>query len=289
MIRKSKAGGHTVKGAKKNDTLSQIQPNAAGIDIGSEEHFVAVPEGRAESAVRCFSSFTSDLYHLADWLKSCHIKTVAMESTGIYWIPLFEILESQGFDVRLVDPRQLKNVSGRKTDVVDCQWIQQLHSYGLLRSAFRPSFQICELRSYIRGRSILIEDIAAQIQRMQKSLGLMNILLHKVVSDITGKTGLSIIRSIVSGERDPKKLAEMRDPRCRNPRKVIEEALNGHYTEEHLFGLKQALNHFDFLNEQVTECESEIEKMLERFDSQTDVVKQKPLIKKKSVEITALI
>lgn len=270
MIKKKIMGGHTTAGNRKNDTLTQIQPNAAGIDIGSEEHFVAVPAGSCEESVRKFSSFTSDLHCIADWLKACGVTTVAMESTGVYWIPLFEILEKAGFEVYLVDPRQIKNVSGRKTDISDCQWIQQLHSYGLLKKAFRPAAQITELRTYVRARSTLIEDIATQIQRMQKSLSLMNVLLHKVVSDITGKTGMLILRAITSGNTDPAYLANFRDTRCKNSIAIIEEALTGHYTEEHLFGLKQALAHYDFLNAQVQECEKSIERVLARFESKTD-------------------
>jgi hypothetical protein len=287
--KKNPIGRRGVKSSKKHDTLAQIQPNAAGIDIGSEEHFVAVPADRAEESVQRFSSFTSDLHRIAHWLKDCGIRTVAMESTGVYWIPLYEILEKAGFEVNLVDPRQIKNVSGRKTDVLDCQWIQQLHSYGLLRSAFRPSADISELRSYVRLRGILIEDIATQIQRMQKSLSLMNVLLHKVVSDITGKTGMNILREILAGKTDPAYLANFRDGRCKQSEEVIREALSGHYTEEHLFGLKQAMAHYDFLNTQVKECEKKIQNVLVKFESKREKMPISPEIsKKKSVEIIAL-
>lgn len=285
MTIRKKAGSQPVKTSRTNN-LSQIQPHAAGIDIGSEEHFVAVPEGIHKESVRKFSSFTSDLHRIADWLKESAVTTVAMESTGVYWIPLYEILEKRGFEVNLVDPKQVKNVSGRKTDVADCQWIQQLHSYGLLRGAFRPPEEIREIRTYVRSRSILIEDIARQIQRMQKALSLMNVLLHKVVSDITGKTGMAIIRQILNGNRDSVSLARLRDPRCTNSEETISEALSGHYTEEHLYCLSLAVKQYDFLNEQVADCELQIEKRLSKFVSKAE---KPPASKKKSEESTSSI
>ena len=179
--------------------LKQINFNAAGIDIGSRNHFVAVPEGRDEVSVKKFSTFTADLYRLAGWLTKCNVETVAMESTGVYWIPVFEILEDLGFDVILVNARHVKNVPGRKTDVIDCQWIMQLHTYGLLRGAVRPSEQICALRTYLRQREKLVRFASSCTLQMQKSLTQMNLLLHNVVNDITGLTGMKIIRSIVDG------------------------------------------------------------------------------------------
>ena len=179
--------------------LSQVDLDAAGIDVGAESHFVAVPEDRDEQCVREFSAFTVDLYRLADWLKGRGVETVAMESTGVYWIPLFQVLEEKGFDVKLVDPRRLKSVPGRKTDVVDCQWLQQLHTYGLLAGAFRPPEHIRQLRSYLRQRAMLITYASQHIQHMQKALTQMNLKLQHVVSDITGKTGMDIIRAIIAG------------------------------------------------------------------------------------------
>jgi len=198
----------TKKSKRVPKHLEHINLLAAGIDIGATSHFVAVPEGVSEITVREFRTFTSDLYALADWLRQCGIQTIAMESTGVYWIPVFEILEEKGFEVKLVDARQVKNVSGRKTDVLDCQWIQQLHTYGLLNGAFRPTDQICELRSYIRQRSMLIQSASRYIQQMQKALTQMNVQLHHVIADITGDTGMKIIRAIDKGERDPAILAE---------------------------------------------------------------------------------
>ena len=214
--------------------LRHINLNAAGIDIGSERHMVAVPEGRDEVSVREFGTFTADLQALADWLQHCGITTVAMESTGVYWIPLFELLERRGFEVKLVDARHVKNVSGRKSDVLDCQWIQQLHTYGLLAGAFRPADELCVLRSYLRQREMLTQSSSMHIQHMQKALQQMNLLLHNVVSDITGVTGMKIIKAILAGERDPRRLARNRDERCQNTSATIAKSLVGNYREEHL-------------------------------------------------------
>lgn len=256
----------------KNQFIDQIHTNAAGIDIGSQEHYVAVPPGRDTEGkdVRSFSSFTADLYSLANWLKECKIDKVAMESTGIYWIPLFEILDAQGFDVILVNPRHFKNVPGRKTDVVDCQWLQQLHTFGLLQGAFRPDFQICGLRAYLRQRAMLISYAAKHIQHMQKALEQMNVKLTEVISDITGQTGMKIIRAIIAGERSPKKLASMRNPRCKNDTDVIAKALQGTWKNEHLFALQQAVELFDFYKKQIDDCEARIQNQLETFDDRSD-------------------
>src|SRR5579859_5739980 len=176
--------------------LQHVNLNAGGIDIGSESHLVAVPEGRDEVSVREFGAFTTDLQTMANWLKQCGVTTVAMESTGVYWIPLYELLERQGFEVNLVDARRVKNVPGRKSDVLDCQWIQQLHTYGLLGGAFRPADEVCVLRGYLRQREMLVQSSSMHIQHMQKALQQMNLLLHNVVSDITGVTGMKILKAI---------------------------------------------------------------------------------------------
>jgi transposase len=245
--------------------LEHINRMAAGIDIGSESHFVAIPEGCADQCVREFAAFTPDLNELADWLEKSGIETVAMESTGVYWIPLYELLESRGFKVNLVDARHVKNVSGRKTDVLDCQWIQQLHTYGLLNAAFRPAEEINKIKIYSRQRSMLIEQASGHIQRMQKALSQMNIKLQHVLSDITGVTGLQIIRAIVSGEYDPKKLAIYRDRQCKQPIEIIEKALTGNYREEHIFSLKQALELYDTYKSKIAACDIEIERQLLRI------------------------
>ena len=250
--------------------FQHLNPHAAGIDGGSRSHFVAVPEGADEKPVREFSCFTGDLHRLADWLDACGVKTVAMESTGIYWIPVFEILERRGFEVKLVNAHHVKNVPGRKTDVVDCQWLQRLHSYGLLEGAFRPPDQVCVLRSYIRQRMNLVRYAASHIQHMQKALSQMNLLLHNVVSDITGVTGMRIIKAILAGERDPLVLAGYRDPRCKNSKATIARSLEGHYKPEHLFSLKQAVELYEFYQAKIADCDHQIGEQLGVFDDRSD-------------------
>jgi transposase len=252
------------------NALDQINPHAAGIDIGGEEVWVAVPGERAEENVRSFTTFTADLYGLADWLKACRIDTVAMESTGVYWIPLYEILEARGFRVYLVNARHLKNVSGRKTDVLDCQWIQQLHTYGLLSPSFRPPEQIVALRSLVRHREMLVQYRSAHVQHMQKALTQMNLRLTNVLTDITGVTGMQIIRAILAGERNPQVLAEYRRPGCKKTVIEIAKSLEGHYKREHLFALKQAVELYDFYDRQVRECDVELEAMYQEFDPPED-------------------
>jgi transposase len=247
--------------------LDMLNPNAAGIDIASEEHWVCVPEDRAENHVRRFGAFTRDLYAIADWLKACEVTTVAMESTSIYWIPLFQVLEDRGFNVCLVNARELKNVSGRpKTDRLDCQWIQRLHSYGLLSASFRPEDEICQLRSLLRHRDTVIRQSAQHIQHMQKALHQMNLLLDKVISDITGVTGLKIIRAILHGERNPMTLAQYRDDRIKSTEEDIAKALEGDYRSEHLFVLKQAFHAYHFSKKQIQQCDREIETLLAKMD-----------------------
>ncbi len=250
--------------------LQRINPNAAGIDIGSQEHYVAVPEGQEEQCVRRFDCFTSDLHQMARWLERCGIETVAMESTGVYWMPVCEVLQRYGFEVKLVDARRVKNVPGRKTDVLDCQWIQQLHSFGLLSGAFIPDEEIGVLRSYWRQRSELIQSAAKQIHLMQKALDRMNVQLHKVLSDVTGVTGMNIIRAIVGGERDPLVLAQMRHPQVKNSEETIAKALTGEYREEHLFALKQAVDLYDFYQQKIAECDERIEQYMHTFQSKAD-------------------
>jgi transposase len=256
---KGKAGRRRAKGVRD---FVMVQPNAAGIDVGSREHYVAVPPHLEGETVRKFGCYTSELLRLAAWLRECCVDTVALESTGVYWIPLYELLEDQGFEVVLVDARQLRSVSGRKTDVLDCQWIQQLHSYGLLKPAFRPKRETTVLRGYWRQRRNLVELCAEQIQHMQRALEQMNVQLNKVVTDITGVTGLTIIRAIVSGERDPKALAKLRQDGCKLAEEEFVDALTGTYRSEHLFVLKQSLATFDFVQQQIMECDRQIEQAM---------------------------
>ena len=248
--------------------LERIQPDAAGIDCGAEHHYVAVPPDRDARPVRAFRTFTADLNRLADWLIECRIETVAMESTGVYWIPVFEILEARGIEVVLVNAHHLRNVRGRKSDVTDCEWLRELHSVGLLSASFRPAAEIVVLRTYLRQRASLVEQASSHIQRMQKSLTQMNLMLHLVLSDITGTTGLKIVRSILDGERDPAALASHRDHRCKASAQEIIAALTGNYRVEHLFTLKQNFDAYDFDRQQIAECDSGIQKLIDTLATQ---------------------
>ena len=239
--------------------LQRLNPNAAGIDCGAERHYVAVPADRDATPVRSFQTFTGELHRLADWLIACGVTTVAMESTGVYWIPLFELLEARGLEVVLVNARHVKNVPGRKSDVMDCQWLQELHSVGLLRGSFRPRAAIAALRAYLRHRESLVQGAATHIQRMQKALVQMNLQLSVVLSDITGVTGLRIVRDIIAGQTDPAALAQHRDVRCQASEADIVAALTGQYRPEHLFALQQNLELFDMYQRQLAACDAAIE------------------------------
>jgi len=278
-----KTSGRAVREVTQLDPLAQLNENAAGLDIGAEEIYACVPEGRdAEASVRVFGTYTPDLQALADWLVACAIDTVALESTGVYWIPIFEILEARGLQVYLVNARQSKNVTGRKTDVLDCQWLQQLHTYGLLRNSFRPEADLCALRAYLRHRSNLVRYRSAHIQHMQKALQQMNVQLTQAVRDITGLTGLRIIRAIVAGERDPQVLAQQRDPRCAKSAAEIAQALSGHYRPEHVFALQQAVELYDFYTQQIRACDGEIERQFQQIAAQVDVATHPLPVKPKS-------
>ena len=247
-------------------TLSIINPDAAGIDVHSNMHMVCVPADRDANPVRRFGANTVDLQELAAWLKKCRIKTIALESTGIYWIPLFELLESLGFEVYLVEPGQLSRCGAApKTDVLDAQWIQRLHSYGLLRASFRPPDSVLALRAYWRQRQMLVRYAATHAQHMQKAMEQMNLKLTQAVSDITGVTGMLIISAILEGERDPVKLAQLRDPRCRQSEDEIALALQGTWRPEHLFALRQAYNLYQFHHRQISECDEQVEAELTKF------------------------
>ena len=257
-------------------SFAEVNPNAAGLDIGSTEIWACVPADRDPQPVRAFGTCTPDLVVLADWLQACGVETVAMESTGVYWIPIYELLEARGFQVYLVNARHLKNVPGRKSDVQDCQWIQRLHSYGLLRASFRPAAEMCALRAYLRHRASLLEHRAAHIQHMQKALQQMNVQLTQVLRDISGETGLRIIRAIVAGEHDPVQLAQLRDPRCAHSQEEIAKALTGHYQPEHVFALKQALALYDFYTTQIQECDAELARQYSACKPVVDL-EQQPL------------
>lgn len=262
-IQNKKVNGKTI------DSFEVIRPNTAGIDIGSSEHWVSVHPDSAEQSVQKFGTFTCDLYSIADWLAKCNVKYVAMESTGIYWIPLFQILEEKGFDVSLINARQIKIVEARgKTDRLDCEWIRRLHSCGLLTPSFRPEPEICKIRTLLRHRDNLIKMKTKHVQHMQKSLELMSIKLTNVISDIIGVTGLAIIRAILNNQRDVHKLADLKDRRIRASKDQIAKSLQGHYREEHLCTLQLALDAVEFTKKQMCQLDRRIENILANFDSQ---------------------
>lgn len=277
MPRPSKSRGSTHSKSSESisvrdlESLSQINFNAAGLDIGASEIYACVPSGRDQQSVRVFATFTVDLNTLADWLKQCSVTTVAMESTGVYWIPIFQILEKRGFEVYLVNAQYVKNVTGRKTDILDCQWIQQLHTYGLLHASFRPDDQTCALRSLVRHREMLLRYRAGHIQHIQKALEQMNLKLSNVLSDVTGVTGLRILRDIITGVHDPLQLAKHRDCRCGKSEADIAKSLQGDYRPEHLFSLQQAVELYDFYTDKLQTCDSEIERHLAQFTPQVDL------------------
>lgn len=260
----------------KSKMLRVIKANAAGIDIGATEIYIAVPDDRDTQPIRRFGTFTDDLHEAAKWLKSCGCDSIAMESTGVYWIPVFQILETYGLDVVLVNARHVKNVPGRKTDVQDCQWLQYLHSVGLLSGSYRPAQEICVVRSLLRHRSELLRQSVSHVQHMQKALTQMNLQIHHVISDITGVTGLAILDAILSGERDPKKLAALKNKRIKADDATVIQALVGDYRSEHLFTLKQSLQIYRYYHQMMAECDQEIESKLNSFESQIDLDKNPP-------------
>ena len=262
------------KAQRKHESLAQINLHAAGLDIGAREIYVCVPAAQAEKPIRAFRTFTPDLYALADWLAACAVETVAMESTGVYWIPIYEILEARGFEVNLVNAQQLKHVPGKKSDLLDSQWIQQLHTYGLLRASFRPPGEICALRTLVRHRDNLLRYRASHVQHMNKALQQMNLKLTSVISDLTGRTGQDIIRAIIRGEHDPVLLAQYRDVRCRSSEEEIAKALTGNYRPEHLFALKQAVDLYDYYNQKLAECDQELDRVYATFDPVVDLEAQ---------------
>jgi transposase len=248
--------------------LESINPDAAGIDVHSNMHMVCVPRDRDSDPVRQFGANTADLEEIAAWLKKCRVKTIALESTGVYWIPLFELLESRGLQVNLVEPGQLSRCGARpKTDVLDAQWIQRLHSYGLLRASFRPSDSVLALRAYWRLRQMQVRYAASHVQHMQKALEQMNVKLAQVVGDITGLTGMSIIDAILAGERNPNELAKLRHERCHHTEEQIAFALEGTWRPEHLFELRQARELYRFHHKQIAECDQQVEAELAKLSN----------------------
>ena len=264
------------KRSQSLENLAVIHPNAAGLDIGAREIWACVPPGRDPESVKRFSTFTPDLQVLVDWVVACGADTVAMESTGVYWIPVFEMLEARGLKVYLVNAWHLKHVPGRKSDYLDCQWIQKLHSLGLLNGSFRPDGEMVALRGYLRHRAQLLEHRAPHVLHMQKALHQMNLQLHHVLSDVTGVTGLAILRALVAGERDPVKLAQLRNPGCKSSEDTIAKALTGDWKAEQLFVLKQSLEVYDFYTRQVAACDAEIERQSAAMKPRWEGVKELP-------------
>ena len=247
---------------REQQRLRIVHSDCAGIDIGKRSHYVAVDPDRSTECTRRFGSFTDELEAMGQWLKDCGIRIVAMESTGVYWIPVYEVLDRLGLEVHLVNPRATRQVSGRKSDVLDCQWLWQLMSHGLLRGAFRPPDAVCELRAYVRQRARLVRDAARSVQHMQKALTQMNVQLDSVLSDLMGKTGQLIVRAIVAGEREGEVLARHRDGRVKADEATLARSLRGTWRTEHLFELQQALERYDFLKAQTCACDERIQQLL---------------------------
>jgi transposase len=247
-----------------------LHPHAAGIDVGAREVYVAVPPGADPRPVRRFETFTEDLLAVRDWLQGCGVDSIALESTGVYWIPLFQILEAAGLEVVLVNARHCKNLPGRKTDVQDCQWLQYLHAVGLLRPSFRPADEVCAVRSILRHRDSLMQGAARCVSHLHKSLTQMNIQLQHVISDLTGVTGRAILEAILAGERDPVTLAQLKDHRIKATREVIAKSLRGDWREEHLFTLRQSYQLWQEHQQLITACDQQIESMLQQFDTRAE-------------------
>jgi len=264
----AKAVSHETQTVPLN--LPQLKPNVAGIDVGAEEIYVAVHQGQDHYDVRHFPTFTQDLHEMTAWLLENQVREVAMESTGVYWIPIFQILEAQGIAVCLVNARHLKNVPGRKTDVKDAVWLQRLFSFGLLNASFRPEQQICAIRTVMRHRATLVEQASSHVQRLQKSLTQMNVLLHTVIADIVGKSGLAILDAILAGERDREALTLLCDARIKATPEVIAKSLEGDYRPEHLFTLKQSLALYRMAQEMIGACDQELESLMAKMGPPAD-------------------
>jgi len=256
--------------------LTMVHRDAAGIDIGSGSHFASVPRDRDEMPVREFGSWTADLRKMAQWLKSCGIKTVAMQSTGVYWIPVYDVLEEEGLEVYLVNARGTKNLPGRKSDVQECQWLRKLHSYGLLRKSFRPPEQIRMVRTIWRLRDRVVKDAGRAVQHIQKALTQMNVQLSNAISDVSGVTGMNIVRAILRGQRDPKELAKLRDPRIQASEEEIAHCLAGHWQADLLFELQQVVDAYDFHRQQLLTIDKQLEEYMATLPSREPVEKAQP-------------
>jgi transposase len=268
--RKSRGKGDREEG------FPELNRNAAGIDVGNAEHHVAVPVGQDPQPVQKFGSFTADLHRMAQWLKACGIETVVMQATGVYWVALFQILEDYGLKVNVVNARHTKTLPGRKTDVLECQWLQKLHTFGLLNNSFRPAEDIRVLRTYLRQRENLVAAASKCIQHMQKSLTQMNLQLANVISDISGATGIAILRAIVAGERDPGRLSTLKNNHIRASREEIAQSLEGDWRSEQLFVLEQSLELYDTYLGKIAECDRRVEAHLKTMESKVESGQQQP-------------
>jgi transposase len=270
--------GPVPAGRKRNKQPDRpvFEPDAAGIDIGAREIFVAVPGDRDEHSVRKCETFTGDLHQMAEWLVACGITTAAMESTGVYWIPVYDVLEQHGIKPCLVNPRNMKNVPGKRTDFHECQWIQHLHSLGLLHAAFRPDGEVCAVRSLMRHRNDMVMMASEHIQHMQKALTQMNVQFQHVISDLTGLTGLAVLDALVAGERNPEVLAKLRDPHIKASEETIRKSLEGNWRAEHMLALKQRLSLYRSHRDLIDECDREIEKLVAAFEPRVDP-QEKPM------------
>lgn len=253
--------------------LEVVNSNAAGIDISPKEMQVCVPVDRDENSNRKFGVYTEDLNNIVEWLKSCHIDTVAMESTGVYWLPIFRVLKDSGFDVILVNASDVKNYSGRKTDASDAEWLMMLHSYGLLKPCFQPENIARTMRSLIRHRDNLIHSATREVLHLQKAMEQMNLKLDNVFSDILGKSGQAIIKAILDGERDPKKLSALADSRCKTSKEEIEKSLQATWDEEHLFEMKQSDSLYQTYQQLIMECDTKINEIATRYAAMVDAPK----------------
>ena len=269
MARRQRTGSRTAE-------PGVVHPHAAGIDVGATAVYAAVPADRDAQPIQRFDTFTRDLHGLAKWLKRCRIRTVAMESTGVYWIPVFQILATQGFDVVLVNARHVRGVPGRKSDVADCEWLRFLHSVGLLRGSFRPADQVCAVRALLRHRDSLIKTASRSVLHMQKAFDQMNIHLHHAISELTGQTGLRITDAILAGERDPERLADLAHPRIKAGRETLIKALEGDWRSEHLFTLRQARQTYAHYQQLIAECDQEIETLIRQFETDTSGAAEPP-------------
>jgi transposase len=266
------------RGKRSHDweALPALNQNAAGIDVGNAEHYVAVPAGRDAEPVQKFGSFTADLHRMAQWLKACGIQTVAMQATGVYWVALYQILEDYGLEVNVVNAHHTKTLPGRKTDVLECQWLQKLHTFGLLNNSFQPAEEIWVLRTYMRQREKLVAGASTCIQHIQKALTEMNIQLANVISDISGMTGMAILRAIVSGEKNPQALARLKNERIQASREEIAQSLEGNWRQELLFVLEQSLALYDLYQQKIADCTLRIESHLKSMGSKTSADPQPP-------------